>query len=189
MKNIYFLPLLLAIFLFSCEKAVEPDLSVNPFTPNTTTDTTGGGTGGGGTTTPGTFTYKADGVQVTVTALQAVEVFDTSAGNMGESVIVLTGLDASQYLYLWIDRDATVGTHEIGAFANDYEMDYIKLSNLTDPYSAEESVPVMSEYNITKHDKAAKRIEGTFYGNCLNFSGTDSVQITDGTFAVTYTVQ
>lgn len=126
------------------------------------------------------FAYKKNGIS------QSVSSMTTNLINLGGfSYIAIAGNSTtpSQGLNLWIDPAATTGNYPFEFVGGDFVMQY---SNLTLPGAYTSSGG--GNLGITKHDKTAKIIEGTFSATVYDdpITPTDSIVITAGSFKAKY---
>lgn len=126
------------------------------------------------------FSYKKNGASQTANSVT------TSIINLGGfSYIAIAGNSASpaQVLNLWIDPSSVPGNYTFGFVGDSYVMQYSNPA-LPAAYTTSDG----GNLNITKHDKSAKIIEGTFYGTVYDdiFSPTDSIVISSGSFKAKY---
>ncbi len=126
------------------------------------------------------FSYKKNGTSQTVNSLTS-----TTINLGGFSYVALAGntTSPSQVLNLWIEPASVTGNYTFGYVGNNYVMQYSNPS-LPGAYTTSSG----GNLNITKHDKTAKIIEGTFYGTVYNdpFTPTDSIVISAGSFKAKY---
>jgi hypothetical protein len=123
-------------------------------------------------TPPGSMSAKIDGVDFDASVVVAQHM---------QGLIMVNGqaLNGSKIIVLSFGDDITVGTHSIESIGSDIYATYT--ASLSSFVSSEGTL------TITKHDKSAKRVEGTFSFEAEPFiqEGETHV-ITAGTFAVSY---
>lgn len=120
--------------------------------------------------TDNTFSAKVDGINFGATIIGGVKAFNT---------ITLNATNGTKGIAISLPATVTTGSHNFGGISDDYYATY--LSGSTYYQSTSGSV------NITKHDTAAKLIEGTFsFAAELFPAGGGSVSVTAGAFSISY---
>jgi hypothetical protein len=127
----------------------------------------------------GSMSAKVDGSSWQALCAGAVD----SVGIMG---IGDSTNDKSKILIYFPDSVAAVSTFSIGGNSGS-ALDYLN-SGTNSEYSADPLLGGSGSVTITRYDKSARRIEGTFSGTLNNINGTSgsSKIITNGVFAVNY---
>jgi hypothetical protein len=118
------------------------------------------------------LTAKIDGTSFTATA---------AFGQSTMGIIALNGqtLNGSKIITVSFDEDISTGTYAIGEIGDD-----VYATFTTDLVNFVSSTGTLT---ITKHDKSASRIEGTFSFEAVPFfEEGDGHNITEGSFAITY---
>ena len=119
-----------------------------------------------------TLSAKIDGETFTAT---------TAVGQTSMGMIVLNGqaLNGSRIITLSFGDDIATGTYPLEELGGDIYATYT--------VNMESFVSSSGTLTITKHDKSLKRVEGSFsFAASDFFEESGEVNITEGTFAVTY---
>lgn len=120
------------------------------------------------------FTAKVDGELFSGGATSGV----VSFGRLTLSSLKTGGKNIS----LIVPSDIEPGTYELGSLWETYSASYIAST-----FSGTSFISNSGSLTISKHDKTNKRIEGTFSFVATPYlSGTGSVTVTEGEFAVSY---
>lgn len=101
------------------------------------------------------------------------------AGVVGFGKLTISMTQGTKGVTLIVPAASATGTFSLESFGSDYSAMYI------DGNTSYESTS--GALTISKHDKAAKRIEGTFnFSGALFPTGGGTLSVTDGNFALTY---
>jgi hypothetical protein len=93
--------------------------------------------------------------------------------------ISATDSQADETIGFFMPDDIVPGTYSFSGISGSYVGQYNR--TLTEAFVAEEG-----ELVISKHDKVAKRVEGTFYFLAVDLLLTDSVEVASGRFSTSY---
>jgi hypothetical protein len=131
------------------------------------------------TITPATYTnsfsYKVNGLAASVTSLSAQQT--AAVYNM----IWVSAFGATENFQLKIDSAIVVGPNPTSTLFN--SLQYSPAGSLTGFVSKVNSGSI----NVSKYDKTAKIIEGTFGATCYDLNNSaNSVVISDGIFKIKY---
>lgn len=120
------------------------------------------------------FSGKLDGASFTPTIVSGMTAFGKLTLNFSNS--------SSQTIGLAIPADIIAGEYALSGMGSTYSATYNESQNRV--YEA-----ASGKLTISKHDKAAKRVEGTFNFEAQPFPGSNATgthSITEATFALTY---
>jgi uncharacterized protein DUF6252 len=153
------------------------NLSYGTPDPTDGTGGTGGGTGGtgggtgGGTTTGNSMVVSIDGSVYTPKTVMGALI-------MENVMISGTQTDGTKAVGFTVPKDIIPGSYELSLFTG-----YVAVYNvgLNDSYAAESGKLV-----ITEHNKATKKMRGTFAFKAINLQTGTKKELTNGSFSVTY---
>ena len=154
--------LTLAIFIFNCEGTTEPKEESD-----------------------GPFVCKLDGEKWVPDAPNN-EV--TASLAYGYLVITANHIDGSdgEIMVLMLSNLTEIGTFNLGSYGSSGYADFIRQVGTTvEDFSTDDSHTGTVE--ITKFDTEKKKIEGTFSFTAKSSTGNNTINVTNGSFSLTYT--
>lgn len=123
------------------------------------------------TTGPNTLSCKIDGQTFTPASVFALPA-------SGRITISANSANMNQTIGLTLPQNVAVGEHDLSTFGDHTAQYNLNQSQFLGANSG--------KVNITKHDKANHKLEGTFHFEASEWLGSASATVTNGSFNVTY---